>query len=74
MNRPATIRAVLGPAILLLFVVVPDLQAQAAELGRQSLRPYWHVFIAYALVIVIIGAWALSIGRRMSDLEKRLVD
>lgn len=74
MNRPTTIRAVLGFALLLLFVLAPDLHAQAAELGRQSLRPYWHVFAAYALVIVIIGGWAVSIGRRMRDLEKRLVD
>jgi len=74
MNRPATILAVLGSALLLLFVAAPELHAQAPELGRQSLRPYWHVFVAYALVIVILGGWAVSIGRRMRDLEKRLVD
>lgn len=74
MNRIIIARAALVALLFLLAGIVPELQAQASELGRQSLRPYWHVFIAYALVIVILGGWALSIGRRMRDLEKRLVD
>lgn len=48
--------------------------AQATQLGQQSLRPYWHVFAAYALVIIIVAAWAISIGRRLRDVENRLVD
>ena len=47
---------------------------QAGELAVQSLRPYWHVFIAYALAIVLIGGWAVSIGRRLRDVEDRLTD
>ena len=47
---------------------------QATELAGQSLRPYWHVFIAYALAIVLIGGWAVSIGRRLRDVEDRLLD
>jgi CcmD family protein len=44
------------------------------QLGQQNLRPYWHVFIAYAVVIVLIGGWALSIARRLRSVEDRLVD
>lgn len=40
----------------------------------QSLKPYWHVFAAYAVVIIIVGGWALSIARRLRDVERRLVD
>jgi len=43
-------------------------------LGQQSLRAYWHVFIAYAIVIVLIGGWAVSIGRRLRGVEDRLTD
>lgn len=47
---------------------------QASQLATQSLRPYWHVFAAYAIAIVLIGGWAISIARRLKDVEKRLVD
>lgn len=46
----------------------------ASRLAEQSLRPYWHVFAAYALVILLIGGWAVSIARRLRALEERLVD
>lgn len=39
-----------------------------------SLRPYWHVFAAYTIAIVLIGGWAVSIGRRLRDVEGRLND
>jgi CcmD family protein len=45
-----------------------------AALGQQTLRPYWHVFAAYAIVIVLIGGWAVSIARRLRAIEDRLVD
>ena len=41
-------------------------------MGAQSLRPYWHVFIAYAIAIALILGWVVSIGRRMSSLESRI--
>lgn len=44
----------------------------AAGLARQSLRPYWHVFIAYAIAIVLVLAWVVSISRRLRDVEERL--
>lgn len=47
---------------------------QVGEVAGQSLRPYWHVFVAYALAIVLIGGWAVSIARRLRDVEERLTD
>jgi CcmD family protein len=46
---------------------------QATELGRQTLgRPYWHVFIAYAIAVLLIGGWVFSIARRLLSIERRL--
>lgn len=42
------------------------------QLAQQSLRPYWHVFIAYAIAIVLLGAWAGSIAKRLAEVERRL--
>jgi len=41
-------------------------------LATQSLRPYWHVFIAYAIAIALVLGWVISIGRRLRDVEERL--
>ncbi|MYH49140.1 MAG: CcmD family protein [Gammaproteobacteria bacterium] len=38
-------------------------------LAQQSLRPYWYVFIAYALAWLLLLGWMFSIGRRMRGLE-----
>lgn len=71
--RNGSVRA--GTAALGLWAFLPlELSAQAAGLGQQSLRPYWHVFAAYALVILLVAAWALSISRRLRDVESRLSD
>ena len=44
-----------------------------AQLAAQSLgRPYWHVFIAYAVAIGIVLFWVVSIGRRLSEIEKKI--
>jgi len=40
----------------------------------RNLRPYWHVFVAYTIVIVMIGGWAVSIARRLRAIEARLID
>ena len=72
--------AVALAAALLLIAVAPEsaLAAQEAlpgtRVGQQNLRPYWHVFAAYAIVIALIGGWAFSIARRLRNLENRLVD
>ncbi|MEM7415363.1 MAG: hypothetical protein AAF389_07700 [Gemmatimonadota bacterium] len=69
----STIFRAVGLALAMIAGATP-LLAQSAQLGQQSLRPYWHVFAAYALVIVIVGAWAFSIGKRLRDVESRLAD
>ena len=44
-----------------------------AQLAAQGLgRPYWHVFIAYAVAIGIVLFWVVSIGRRLSEIEKKI--
>lgn len=49
--------------------------AQATELGRQGLgRPYWHLFAAYAIVVLLIAGWVISIARRLGRIEQRLPD
>ena len=68
------------PAVLILLVVAGAVAAQetafpqASALGQQSLKPYWHVFIAYAIAVVLILGWVISIARRLAALERRLVD
>ena len=48
-------------------------QAAANELARQTLgRPYWYVFVAYAVVWVLVAGWVISIARRLAVVEKRL--
>ena len=75
------ISAVAGTSVALVLVVasaalaqeVPGLPEPSA-LAQQNLRPYWHVFAAYAVVIVLIGGWAFSIARRLKGVEERLAD
>ena len=43
-------------------------------LAEQSLRPYYLVFTAYAVAIVLVAAWAGSIAKRLSDVEDRLAE
>lgn len=45
-----------------------------SPLAAQTLRPYWHVFAAYTIVIILIGGWAISIARRLRGIEDRLED
>lgn len=44
----------------------------ADALPQQSLRAYWHVFIAYAIVLVLVLGWVISIARRLGAVERRL--
>ena len=58
---------------LLLAVPFPALAAQATDATSiGGLRAYWHVFIAYAVVIVLVLGWVISIARRLKDVEQRL--
>ncbi len=76
MPRPKTLIFALLPVILL-AATASLLVAQGAppgQLASQSLRPYWHVFIAYAIAIVLVMGWVISIGRRLRDVEERIGD
>jgi CcmD family protein len=56
-----------------LAVPHPLLAAQAADPASiGGLRAYWHVFIAYAVVLVLVLGWVVSIARRLKDVEQRL--
>lgn len=54
--------------IVLLLAGAGQLFAQGG--GAQSLRPYWHVFIAYAAVWLILMGWVVSISRRLARIER----
>jgi CcmD family protein len=77
---PFVLPAAVFAAALVLVAGSPEsaLAAQEAlpgtRVGEQNLRPYWHVFAAYTIVIVLIGGWAFTIARRLRNLEERLVD
>ena len=63
----------LTSVLLLSLAVATPVLAQATELGRQTLgRPYWHFFAAYAIVVVMLAGWVVSIGRRLKVVERRL--
>jgi CcmD family protein len=48
------------------------LAAQSSTNQIGGMRAYWHVFIAYAIAIVLVLGWVVSIGRRLKDIEERL--
>jgi CcmD family protein len=49
--------------------------AQADPLGTRGLgRPYLHVFLAYAVALLLVGGWVVSIARRLGRIERRLSD
>ncbi len=62
-------------SILMVLLPASPALGQATELGRQTLgRPYWHVFLAYTIVVLLIAGWTVSIARRLSKVEARLPD
>lgn len=56
-------------AALLAFSAPVSAQVGTEVLAQQSLRPYWYVFIAYALAWLLLMGWIVSIGRRMRSLD-----
>jgi CcmD family protein len=62
--------------MLLLAIELEGLAAQTPGAAGASsiggLRAYWHVFIAYAIVILMVLGWVISIGRRLKDIQERL--
>ena len=77
MNRPTALLRLLAVTVLMASASVPIWAQDASGLpasgmAQQSLRPYWHVFIAYAVTIALVLAWVISISRRLKDVEERL--
>ena len=66
--RPAIV-LLAALAVLLLSSAPAAAQVGTEVLARQSLRPYWYVFIAYALAWLLLLGWMFSIGRRMRGLD-----
>jgi CcmD family protein len=67
--------AVAASLLALVALAAPALAQEplvTQGLAQQSLRAYWHVFIAYALVIVLVVGYVVSIARRLADVEKRM--
>jgi CcmD family protein len=78
MSIPSRTRLIPTLAVACLILVATALSGQEAAgqaaASAPSLRPYWHVFIAYTIVILMVGGWAVSIARRLKDVERRLLD
>ncbi len=74
LKRSIRLVTVTGLLLLALYASPLTLLAQeAGALGRQTLgRPYWHVFIAYAIAWVLVFGWLMAIGRRLRRVEERL--
>ena len=74
LKRSIRLVTVIGLLLLALYASPLTLLAQeAGALGRQTLgRPYWHVFIAYAIAWVLIFGWLMAIGSRLRRVEERL--
>jgi CcmD family protein len=75
MPRLAKLLLVSFHVVLAAFLVTGPLAGLAAQSEAGSIggmRAYWHVFIAYAIVIVAVLGWVVSIGRRLKDIQDRL--
>ena len=65
--------AALAGALILATPSLSSAQVAANELARQTLgRPYWFVFVAYAVAWLLVAGWVISIARRLADVEQRL--
>jgi CcmD family protein len=72
MSKLVKLSSVAAPFLLLAisFSAVAAQSSGAAGVG--GLRAYWHVFIAYTIVIVAVLGWVISIGKRLKDVQDRL--
>ena len=66
-------RFIIVVGLVLLVLASPvTLLAQAGDIGRQTLgRPYWHVFVAYALAWMVVFGWLIAVARRIRRVEER---
>ena len=76
MIRPHRLRPIVAMVLILLITLV-GAGALAAQLpgeglAGQNLRPYQHVFIAYAVAWLLIFGWLVWVGRRLAKVERSL--
>jgi protein-S-isoprenylcysteine O-methyltransferase Ste14 len=57
--------------LLLVLLVFPG-EVSAQGVSAPSFRPYFHVFVAYAIAWGLMLAWLISIARRLGRVEQRL--
>ena len=77
MIRPTVLLRLLAVTILMAAASVPICAQDASGLpgsgrAQQTMRPYWHDFMAYGLTIALVLGWVISISRRLKDVEDRL--
>ena len=68
-------RSLVALLTLVLFVVLSkpaSAQIEPGALAQQSLRAYWHVFIAYAIAWALIFGWVVSLSRRLGKAAREL--
>ena len=61
-------------AVLATFLLVSGVAGQAALSEQRLGRPFTHVFIAYAVVWLLLTAWVMTIAKRLGQIETRLKD
>lgn len=64
--------SVAAPFLLLAVSFSAAAAQSSGAAGVGGLRAYWHVFIAYTVVILLVLGWVISIGRRLKDVQERL--
>lgn len=57
---------------LFLLAASASAQIEPGALAQQSLRAYWHVFIAYAIAWAFIFGWVVSLARRLGRVAREL--
>ncbi|CAN5698455.1 hypothetical protein BH23GEM7_BH23GEM7_27700 [soil metagenome] len=75
-DTPVSSDEVTGPPASLTQVPQVPVGAEPASLERvapaRTLRAYWHLFIAFALVWALLFGYALSVGWRLGGVEREL--
>lgn len=61
-------------AFLATFVFVSGVAGQGALSDQRLGRAYTHVFIAYAVVWLLLTVWVVTIAKRISRIEAQLKD
>ena len=63
---------ILVVTLFIIFASTASAQVEPGALAQQSLRAYWHVFIAYAIAWALIFGWVVSLARRLGRAAREL--